>query len=166
MNKTHGKSKTAIYSVHNAMMNRCYNPKNPAYKNYGGRGIKVCDRWHDVQNYIQDIGARPSPEYSIDRIDNDGNYEPDNIRWATNAEQNQNRRQFRTVNGHKKPKTTTYFGVAYLESRSKFRADITYNKQSYFLGHYDDVEQAALAYDCAAIQLCGDMAYSNILQSA
>ena|SRR3990167_808317 len=74
------------------LRNRCNNPRDRAYANYGGRGIEVCERWDLVDNFLEDMGPRPGPEYSIDRIDNDGNYEPDNCRWTTDSEQNSNRR--------------------------------------------------------------------------
>jgi hypothetical protein len=75
------------------MKSRCYDSKRNGYKNYGGRGIKVCDRWlNSFENFLTDMGRKPGPEYSIDRIDNDGNYEPGNCRWATMQEQSQNKR--------------------------------------------------------------------------
>jgi hypothetical protein len=77
------------------MMHRCYNSNNKMYCHYGGRGIVVCEEWHDVREFIQYceevLGPLP-PKYSIDRIDNDGDYEPGNIRWATASEQIRNRR--------------------------------------------------------------------------
>lgn len=67
---------------------------NISYSNYGGRGITVCDAWvHDFSAFLADVGARPSARYSIDRINNDGNYEPGNVRWATRTEQRRNNRQ-------------------------------------------------------------------------
>jgi hypothetical protein len=76
-----------------AMISRCTNPEAERYASYGGRNITVCERWlASLDDYIDDVGVRPSPRHTLDRIDNDGNYEPDNIRWATPEEQNRNRR--------------------------------------------------------------------------
>lgn len=83
------------YRAWDAMKSRCYNPKARGYAGYGGRGIAVCDRWrYSFENFLADMGERPSPEHSLDRIDNDGNYEPGNVRWATRSEQQRNRTRF------------------------------------------------------------------------
>jgi len=74
------------------MLNRCRNPNVKAFKDYGGRGITVCERWFSYENFLADMGRRPSPVHSIDRKDNDGNYEPSNCRWATKIEQSYNTR--------------------------------------------------------------------------
>lgn len=88
---THGMTNTPIYKTWKRMKDRCSNPNNKNYKYYGGRGIKVCDRWvNSFENFYEDMGDKPKG-LVIDRINNDGNYEPNNCRWVTITENNRNK---------------------------------------------------------------------------
>lgn len=87
----HGWSRTPTYKTWTSMIGRCEDPRNASYKTYGGRGIVVCERWHDFENFLADMGERPSLDHSIDRIEANGHYEPGNCRWLTRAEQNARR---------------------------------------------------------------------------
>ena len=87
-----GKHITTEYRSWVAMLSRCQNPQNDSWSNYGGRGITVCKRWQSYENFLTDMGRKPAPMHSIDRIDVDGNYEPANCRWASKKEQVANRR--------------------------------------------------------------------------
>ena len=91
-NWKHGMSNTPEYNSWKGMFKRCYNPNNRSYKWYGARGVTVDPVFRDFRRFYEEVGPKPGPGYSIDRIDNNGNYEPGNIRWATQSEQNYNQR--------------------------------------------------------------------------
>lgn len=90
---TQGQRRLPEYGVWNTMKSRCTNPKAAKFAEYGGRGITVCERWlHSFENFLLDMGKRPSPQHTIDRINNNGNYEPGNCQWSVQRTQQQNRR--------------------------------------------------------------------------
>lgn len=104
--RTHGRSHSSEYRIWCGIIRRCTDPNNPAYVHYGGRGIQICDRWRmSFSDFISDVGERLSPSYSIERKDNNGNYEPGNCEWILRKYQSRNTRitRFVTVNGECQP---------------------------------------------------------------
>lgn len=97
LSTTHGMTGTPTYLSWRQLMRRCYGTNSIRFKNYGGRGIKVCDSWHDFKNFYNDMGEKPTQKHTIDRIDNNGNYEPSNCRWATEKQQQNNRSNNRKI---------------------------------------------------------------------
>lgn len=123
------------------MRRRCYYPKHTSYKYYGARGVEVSPRWlgeNGFRNFLADVGHRPAGKTSLDRIDNDGNYEPGNVRWADQTEQNLNRRLM-------KNNTSGCTGVSFHTSRNKWKAYISYKKRPIYLGFYDKRDEAVKA---------------------
>jgi hypothetical protein len=107
-NTKHGKSKSPLYGIWLSMKKRCFNQNCKSYKNYGGRGITVCDRWKDsFENFYNDMMQTWQKGLSLDRIDNDSNYEPENCRWVTNKEQANNRRTNKVVEYQGRSQTLT-----------------------------------------------------------
>lgn len=101
---THGLSKTPLYGRWLGMHSRCYDNRNASYENYGGRGIVVCDRWHKLEAFVEDMSPGFAVHLQLDRIDTNGNYSPDNCRWATAAENTDNTRRsiFVEYNGQRR----------------------------------------------------------------
>lgn len=127
-----------LYQVWNNMMQRCNNSKSPNYKYYGGRGIKVCDKWHDLWLFIEDLPEKPTRTYSLDRINNDGDYELGNVRWATKQEQVINR-------GIQTNNTSGYPGVSWDKSRKLWKAYIKRNGKMTNIGRYATKAEAVKA---------------------
>lgn len=122
--KTHGMRGTPEYKSWSSMLSRCHNKNLQAYKDYGGRGIKVCERWMKFENFYEDMGPRPEGT-SLDRVENNGNYEPSNTRWGTREEQANNTRTNRYITYNGETKTLAqwadYYNINYgtLEHRIK-----------------------------------------------
>lgn len=134
----HGGSASPEYWVWHAMHQRCENPKHESYRNYGARGITVCERWREFADFIADMGPRPSPGHSIDRLDNDGPYEPGNCQWATKPEQGRNRRPAKVG-------ASGIVGVYWFKPSRKWMASIKHNGRAVHLGYFDDIDAAANA---------------------
>lgn len=133
-NTTHGLSDTPEHETWMKIIQRCTNPNVERFPHYGGRGITVCDRWKDsFPSFIADMGPRPSDEHSIERNDVNGNYEPNNCRWATDAEQARNR----TNN-----KILEYQGESYIQKDLADKFGITHYQLSYHLNQGKTVEEA------------------------
>ena len=140
-NTTHGMTQHRLYKTWDNMMRRCHNKNTKTFKNYGGRGIIVCERWHSVENFIDDMFPSFEEGLSLDRIDLNGNYEPDNCRWTTREIQARNTRKIQKNN------TSGFRGVSWRKDIDKYRAYITINNKTIHLGYFYSPEQGALVYD-------------------
>jgi len=145
---THGQTKgnvrTPEYQAWVSMLSRVRAKHGEVYRAYGARGITVCERWKFFEHFFSDMGAMPNAKLTLDRINNDGNYEPANCRWATRGQQMHNRRP-RTRSGH--------VGVYWVGHSSKWMAKIVHDCRPYYLGCYSDVAAAISAYETALAKI-------------
>ena len=139
---THGRSNSRFYKTWNDMIRRCTNPNNKDYKDYGGRGITVCEEWLDVIDFVAwcDLTYPKLEGYSLDRIDVDGNYEPNNCRWVTKSEQVINQRM-------KITNTSGYKGVIWNKKNSNWVAVIGIATKKVYIGSFKIKEEAVQARD-------------------
>ena len=135
----HGMKKHRFYATYRNMMKRCYTKSNPAYKHYGERGISVCEEWQDIIKFVAWADSTYIEGYTLDRIDNAGNYEPSNCRWADATTQAINQRMM-------KNNTTGYVGV-YVARDNRCESRLTFDKVDIFLGRFNTIEEAAQARD-------------------
>jgi hypothetical protein len=151
----HGGSNTKLYFVWNGMRQRCGNPANDSYADYGARGIKVCPEWNDFaafQDWAYASGYQAGLQ--IDRINNNGGYSPTNCRWVTPKQNTNNTRGL-------KKSTSKYKGVCWCSRDQRWLARISDNGKSVHLGNHKTGLAAAIAYDNAARQIKGEFALLN-----
>lgn len=151
----HGRSEHPLYPAWVNMNKRCYDEKYQYYHRYGGRGISVCWEWNrdnpdGPKNFIdyieKELGPRPKG-YDFDRIDNDGNYEPGNVRWLSHPDSRSNTTQIR-----KNSITSKYRGVCWNKQMKKWKTQIQVNKRKKHLGYFTEEIDAAIAYDRYVIE--------------
>lgn len=149
MTKYHGYSGSKIYKIWMAIKDRCTNKNNKAYKNYGGRGIKICSEWKNPATFCEWAFANGYKQgLSIDRVNNDGNYEPSNCRWATKVVQELNKR----IN----PKNTSgQKGVHWDRERNKWFAQIKLNQKAIALGRFSSLSEAIEVRKAAELEYRG-----------
>lgn len=134
----HGGCGSVEYGTWQNMKRRCYDKKNKDYHNYGAKGVKVCEKWKDsFINFLKDVGYRPSLEYSIDRIDSNGDYEPNNVRWADKTTQIRNRKGWKN-----KLNQGNFRGISWRKDSNKWSVRIGINYKNINLGNFSTKEEA------------------------
>jgi hypothetical protein len=149
----HGMNKTTEYTIWEGIKQRCLNSKNKCYYKYGGRGIDVCEKWLKFEGFFEDMGHRPSKDYSIDRINNDLGYSKENCKWSTRSEQNRNI--------GKKKGSSDYKGVHFRKDTGKYSVSIYHEGKNKYFGCYLDPKEAAIEYDKICWAKFNDKRYLN-----
>ena len=141
-NKKHGLSLSRFYSIWHNMLDRCYNKNSKRFNDYGGRGIKVCGEWLDIKNFVDWVDNKSNWEegLTLDRIDNDKGYSPENCRWVDRATQGLNQRM-------KKNNTSGFVGVNWKKDKNKWVVNIKHHKVLKYVGGFKTKEEAVLARD-------------------
>ena len=134
-NTKHGMYGVPEYFVWTGMRQRCRNKNDPSYHHYGGRGILVCSRWDSFNAFISDMGFRPTPKHSIDRIDNNGDYNSDNCQWATVVQQRRNQ-------NIRKDNKSGVRGVFFDSKLNRWIANISLSKKRLYLSSFKTVDEA------------------------
>ena len=137
----HGLSYHPLYNTWHLMKRRCYNLSDKVYKEYGGRGIQICERWLDINNFIEDMYPTWEDGLTLDRIDVNGDYCLENCRWTTKEIQSRNTRDIIKTN------TSGFRGVSWYPPTKKWVASIKVNTKSKNLGYYSTALEAAKAYE-------------------
>lgn len=151
-------TKHYLYPTWNAMRQRCSNENHPKYKDYGGRGIGVCEHWLDFWNFVEDMGDRPEG-FSLERRDNDGDYTPENCVWANSNSQRLNQRM--RINN-----STAYIRVKsdpYNRSPKRYGVSVSIDGKSYFFGWYTNIINAAYVADQMVLAIYGEDVPMNFL---
>jgi hypothetical protein len=141
----HGQSNTKIYKVWANIINRCHNYSHIGFNDYGGRGITICKRWLKFENFIADMGPKPTPKHAINRINNNANYEPNNCEWILPKINNRNKRKY-------KNNTTGCNGVCWNKINKTYMAQI--NK--IYLGSFKNLPDAIIARKTAEVKYWGE----------